>query len=132
MEILKKIKLSSFEDYRGDLVAIEENMDLPFSIRRIYYMFNLKPNEPRGFHAHKKTQQLAICLRGSCTMLIDNGHEKTKIEMKDPKNGVLIDRMVWHEMHNFSSDCLLLLLASELYDENDYIRDYEIFLNEIN
>ena len=131
MEILKKIELSSFIDPRGDLVVIEENRHLPFCIKRIYYMFNLKPNEPRGFHAHKKTQQLAICLRGSCDMLIDNGHEKMKIEMNNPKNGILIDRMVWHEMSNFSSDCLLLLLASELYDENDYIRDYQIFLNNI-
>ena len=83
---------------------------------------------PRGFHAHKKLHQVAVCLAGSCRMTLDDGHEKAAVTLDDPARGILIRQMVWREMHDFSPDCILMVLASHVYDEDDYIRDYDAFL----
>ncbi len=114
---------------RGSLVAIEELKDMPFEIKRVYYIFETKQDVRRGFHAHKALQQIAICVSGSCKFLFDNGKEKIdNIILDSPNKGLFIDKMVWHEMYDFSKDCVLLVLASEYYDEDDYIRDYDEFL----
>ncbi|MCO7051663.1 FdtA/QdtA family cupin domain-containing protein, partial [Proteus terrae] len=85
----------------------------------------------RGFHAHKKLKQLAICLKGSCDFIMDDGKKREKITLTSPDVGLIIDAMQWHEMHNFSEDCIILVLADDVYDESDYIRDYETFQKSI-
>jgi len=83
----------------------------------------------RGYHAHRDLQQVAICISGSCKFLLDDGRERVEnVILDSPNKGLFIDKMIWREMYDFSDDCILLVLASEYYDESDYIRDYEEFL----
>jgi len=128
MSLVKQINLKSLGDERGSLVALENNKEIPFEVKRIYYIYGTKKGVSRGFHAHKALKQIAICVSGSCTMLLDNGKDKETIALNTPTKGVLIEDMVWREMHDFSEDCVLLVLASEHYDEADYIRDYQEFI----
>ena len=114
-------------DERGSLIALEENRNIPFDIKRVYYIFGTKENVKRGFHAHKKLKQVAVCVSGSCRFLLDNGVEKKTILLDKPEKGLLISDMIWREMYDFSSDCVLMVIASELYDEQDYIRSYDKF-----
>ncbi len=107
---------------------MESNRNVPFDIRRVYYITGMSPDQPRGFHAHRQLQQVAVCVAGRCRMVLDDGKTRNETWLDTPDNGVLIGNMVWREMHDFSSDCVLLVLASELYDEADYIRDYDAFL----
>ncbi len=116
-------------DDRGSLISIESKTDIPFEIKRVYYIFGNKNNIRRGFHAHKNLQQLLIAVSGSCKILIDSGKSKEEVLLDSPKKGLLIKNFVWREMFDFSADCVLLVLASEHYDEKDYIRDYNQFLD---
>jgi dTDP-4-dehydrorhamnose 3,5-epimerase-like enzyme len=118
-------------DNRGSLIALEENHNVPFDVKRVYYIFSTKENIRRGFHAHKNLKQLAICVSGSCTFLLDDGMTKQHIELNAPTQGLLIEGLVWREMYNFSSDCVLMVLADAYYDENDYIREYDDFLKAV-
>ena len=131
-----KIEFIDFEikgDERGSLIAIEEFKNIPFEIKRVYYIFNTKHNVRRGFHAHKNLKQVAICVKGSCKFLLDNGKERIdEIVLNKPNKGLLIEEMIWREMYDFSEDCVLLILANEYYDESDYIRDYEKFIKIVN
>ena len=86
----------------------------------------------RGFHAHKKLQQMAICLNGSCSIILDNGKERKTIELSKPNEGLFIDPMIWHEIHNIATNTVVLVLASDYYDESDYIRVYDDFLKLVN
>ena len=86
----------------------------------------------RGFHAHRNLKQIAVCLTGSCRFVLDNGKVKEEVILEGATNGLLIEDLVWREMHDFSSDCVLLVLASEHYDELDYIRDYDVFMQTVN
>ena len=131
MEI-KLINLQSHGDERGSLVALEEEINIPFKVKRVYYMFDTKEGVRRGFHAHKKLKQVAIAVRGSCTFLLDDGVDKRSVLLNDPTKGLLIESFVWREMYGFSEDCVLMVLADNLYDESDYIRDYEDFLECVN
>jgi dTDP-4-dehydrorhamnose 3,5-epimerase-like enzyme len=115
-------------DDRGSLVAVEGSKTVSFEIKRVYYMFNTKTGVARGFHAHKTLQQVAVCMIGSCRMLLDDGKQKDEVLLDSATKGVAIEKMVWHEMYDFSPDCVLLVLASDHYDEADYIRDYDHFL----
>lgn len=115
-------------DERGMLVALEEFKDIPFEIKRVYYMYDTKPDIHRGFHAHKKLEQILICIHGSCKILLDNGAEKKIVSLEKPYEGLYISNDMWREMYDFSSDAVLLVLASEIYCEEDYIRDYDEFL----
>jgi dTDP-4-dehydrorhamnose 3,5-epimerase-like enzyme len=114
-------------DARGSLIAIEAEKTIPFKIARVYYIFGTQEGVERGFHAHKQLLQVAVAVRGSCTMMLDDGKTQCEVELNDPQKAVLIDRMVWHEMKNFSEDCVLLVLADDHYDESDYIRNYQSF-----
>ncbi len=131
MSLIEWIELPNLGDHRGSLVVAEANKNIPFNIQRLYYIFGASPDVPRGFHAHKQLQQIAFCIQGSCKMLMDNGKEKQDVRLSKSNQGLKIPPMVWHEMHDFSEDCILLVLASEHYDENDYIRDYQEFLKEV-
>jgi len=132
MSLKKLIDLPDLGDERGGLVAIEANQHIPFDIKRIYYIFAASKDKPRGFHAHKDLKQLAICLHGQCRFILDDGHNKEEVILNSATQGLIIESMTWREMHDFSEDCVLLVLASEHYDESDYIRSYDEFLDAVN
>jgi dTDP-4-dehydrorhamnose 3,5-epimerase-like enzyme len=115
-------------DDRGMLVALEEYSDIPFEIKRVYYMYDTKPDVHRGFHAHKNLEQILVCIHGSCKILLDNGKEKKIVSLEKPYEGLYVSNDMWREMYDFSKDAVLLVLASEPYREEDYIRDYDEFL----
>lgn len=116
-------------DDRGQLVAIEEFKDIPFSVKRVYYIYDTKEGVRRGFHAHKKLEQILICVHGSCKIHLDNGTETEEVLLDKPFEGLYISNNMWREMYDFSEGAVLLVLASELYTEDDYIRNYDEFLN---
>lgn len=127
--LIKLLDFNILGDERGQLVAIEGNRQIPFDIKRVYYLFGTKPGVARGFHAHKALQQVAICISGSCRFVMDDGVNKKSIVLDSAIRGLFIDAMQWHEMYDFSPDCVLMVLASDVYDESDYIRDYESFVS---
>ncbi|EAB7524420.1 WxcM-like domain-containing protein [Escherichia coli] len=126
---VKLIPLQTHGDDRGSLVALEEGYNIPFQIKRVYYIFNTKKGVMRGFHAHKNLKQVAIAVRGSCKFKLDNGTDSVEVLLNDPAQGLLIESFIWREMYDFSEDCVLMVLADSHYDENDYVRDYNAFLN---
>jgi dTDP-4-dehydrorhamnose 3,5-epimerase-like enzyme len=126
--LVKLIDFPPLGDDRGSLVALEANKTVPFEIKRVYYIFGTKQGVARGFHAHKALKQVAVCVTGSCRMLLDDGQNKEEILLDSPTKGLVIEDLVWREMHDFTPDCVLLVLASEHYDEADYIRNYDDFL----
>lgn len=129
MSLVKWIDFQSLGDERGSLVALEIGMEkaVPFDIKRVYYIYRTAQSVSRGYHAHRNLRQVAICVAGSCRMVLDNGSSREETLMDSPTKGLLIESMVWREMHDFSGDCVLLVLASEHYDERDYIRNYPEF-----
>ncbi|PNK59453.1 sugar 3,4-ketoisomerase [Psychrobacter sp. FDAARGOS_221] len=132
MSLVNLIDLPVLGDDRGSLVAIEAMDTIPFEVKRVYYIFDTKAGVSRGFHAHHQLQQLAVCVSGKCRMRLDNGQTKEDVWLDSPSKGLLIGDMIWREMHDFSEECVLLVLASEHYDEADYIRDYDEFLKSVN
>lgn len=127
MEVIK-YTFPPHGDDRGQLVALEEYKDIPFEIRRVYYIYDTAQGVRRGFHAHKNLEQILICVHGSCKILLDNGKEKETVLLDKPYEGLYISNDIWREMYDFSPDAVLLVLASQLYDEADYIRNYDDFL----
>ena len=128
MGLIKIIDFKSLGDDRGELVALESSKDIPFEIKRVYYIFHTQQKVARGFHAHKELQQVAVCVSGFCRIVVDDGLNKESILLNTPLKGLLIDKMQWHELHDFSEDCVLLVLASAHYEESDYIRNYDDFI----
>lgn len=128
---IKIIPLQAHGDDRGSLISLEEENNIPFEIKRVYYMFNTKNDVRRGLHAHRKLKQVAIAVRGSCRFVLDDGRERIEVVLDNPAQGLLIDSCLWREMYDFSEDCVLMVLADSHYDENDYIRDYGKFLETI-
>lgn len=116
-------------DDRGSLVALEANKDIPFDIERVYYVFGTDKRAVRGKHAHKSLKQVIICTSGSCDFILDDGQRKETIRLDKPNKGLYIANNIWREFTNFSSDCVILVLASEKYDESEYIRDYDNFIS---
>lgn len=127
MSLIKFIDFPALGDERGSLVALESEKTVPFPIKRVYYIFGTNAGVSRGFHAHKRLQQVALCITGKCRMILDDGRQRNKVWLDSPNKGLIIGDLVWREMHDFSEDCVLLVLASEHYDEADYIRDYDKF-----
>ena len=115
-------------DERGQLVALEEYKDIPFQIKRVYYMYDTGKGVRRGYHAHKSLEQILICIHGTCKILLDNGKKKKIVPLEKPYEGLYIANNIWREMFDFSPDAVLMVLASDFYNEEDYIRDYEEFL----
>jgi dTDP-4-dehydrorhamnose 3,5-epimerase-like enzyme len=128
MNLVQLFNFTHKSDERGaSLIAIEGLKTIPFAIQRVYYIqINTLHAKPRGYHAHHQLRQIAICLSGNCRFVLDDGLNRVNINLDSSMNnqGLLIDKMIWHEMHDFSADCLLLLLASLPYDSTDYIHDY--------
>ncbi|MTC30468.1 WxcM-like domain-containing protein [Providencia alcalifaciens] len=127
MKLINTIEFKKLGDDRGSLISLEQHKNIPFEVKRIYYIFGTKEGVSRGFHAHKNLEQVAICVKGSCRFLLDDGKNKEEIILNDPSVGLYINNVTWREMHDFSEDCVLIVLASELYDESDYIRNYTEF-----
>ena len=124
----KIIQFQQHGDDRGQLVALENGKEIPFDIKRVYYMYETGQGVRRGFHAHKSLQQILICTSGSCKIHLDDGYETAEITLDKPFEGLLIKNNLWREMYDFSSDAVLMVLASEMYDESDYIRNYDEFV----
>lgn len=114
-------------DERGSLIALEAGKEVPFEIRRTYYIFGTKEGVSRGFHAHRQLQQLLLVLNGSCRLVVDDGETRAEVILDRPDTGLLITGLVWREMHDFSHDCVLLALADRPYDPADYLRNYADF-----
>ncbi|APL09791.1 TPA: WxcM-like domain-containing protein [Escherichia coli] len=124
---IELLPLQIHGDSRGSLISLEYAINIPFDIKRVYYIFNTKEGVTRGYHAHKQLKQIAIAITGSCDFTMDNGKERITLTLNNPAQGLLIDSCIWREMSNFTPDCVLMILASNEYDESDYIRDYEEF-----
>lgn len=125
-------QLRVISDERGKLVAVEALKNIPFEIKRVYYLYALN-DFPRGFHAHKSLNQFMICVHGKVRVVLDDGREfKTEVTLDDPGKGVLIPPRIWHEMHDFSDDCVLVVFADNYYDESDYLRNYSDFVEIVN
>ncbi|NLT87323.1 MAG: WxcM-like domain-containing protein [Pseudomonas lactis] len=129
MSLIKWIDFQILGDSRGSLVSIEQGEVIPFAIKRVYYIYRTGEDVSRGFHAHYNLKQVAICVAGSCRMVLDNGTVREEVILDCPTKGILIDGITWREMHDFSDNCVLLVLASEHYDESDYIRNYDVFID---
>lgn len=122
------INFKTLGDERGSLIAIEEGYNTPFEIKRVYYIFDTKVGVERGFHAHINLKQIAIAVKGSCTFVLDDGNKRKELTLNNPNQGLFIEGLIWREMKDFSEDCVLIVLASEHYNEKDYIRSYDKFL----
>ena len=127
----KLVDLKTLGDERGSLIAIEQGHNAPFEIKRVYYIFDTKDGVERGFHAHINLKQICIAVKGSCTFVLDDGKKREEIKLTNPNRGLFIEGLIWREMKDFTPDCVLVVLASEHYDESDYIRDYDKFLKEV-
>ena len=124
----KLLDFQIFGDERGSLISLEGNKNIPFEIKRVYYIFDTKKDVVRGKHAHKNLQQILIAVSGSCKVLVDNKKDKKIYELNKPSKGLLIENNVWREMFDFSSDCVLMVLANDYYNKDDYIYEYENIL----
>lgn len=122
------IDIRKFTDNRGYLSVIEGGMDIPFEIKRIYYLY-MVPEAARGAHAHKQLQQLLIATSGSVDITLDDGKEKKTFHLDRPWKGLLVVPGLWRDLDNFSGGTVLMCLASEHYEAEDYIRNYNDFLN---
>lgn len=130
MDIIK-YEFSEIGDFRGTLVAIEEYKNIPFDIKRVYYMYNTANGVRRGYHSHKSLEQILICINGSCKVLLDNGSEKKEVILDKRYEGLYIGPNTWREMYDFTEDAVLIVLASDYYNETDYIRDYDNFIKSL-
>jgi dTDP-4-dehydrorhamnose 3,5-epimerase-like enzyme len=126
------IKLNVHTDGRGNLTAVESNIDAPFEIKRVYYMYGIPDGQDRGAHAHKELEQLVIAVAGSFEIVLDDGQSVVTTVLDDPAKALYVPRMNWRTLQNFSKDAVCLVLASALYNEADYYRSYEEFKSALN
>lgn len=124
----KIIELPRIYDPRGNLTVVEQLKEVPFDIKRVYWTYDVPGGESRGGHAHKKCQSFIIAVSGSFTVRLDDGHKHETYHLNHPYQGLLINTGVWRTLEDFSSGAVCLALASELFDENDYIREYDDFI----
>ncbi len=126
------INFSVHGDHNGKLVALEKNEDFPFEIKRVYYIWDTTYDAVRGKHAHKNLEQVIVCMKGSCDFILDDGSSKSIVHLDNPTYGLYIKNNIWREFTNFSEDCVVMVLASEHYNPEDYIYDYDEFLKSVN
>lgn len=122
------INIPKIENHLGNIAVVEKDV-LPFEIRRVYYLYDIPSTAHRGGHSHKKLKQVLIAISGSFDVILDDGNERKTITLNKPNKGLLINTNIWRELNNFSSGAVCLVLASDEFDESDYIRDYDEFLN---
>ena len=128
---IQRYRFQQHGDGRGRLTVVENNEDIPFAIRRVYYLYDTSPGFIRGLHSHKSLEQILVCVTGSCKILMDDGYSKEEVVLDDPNEGLYIGPNVWTEMYDFTEGAVLLVMASELYDESDYIRNYDTFIDRV-
>ena len=126
------LTLNVFGDERGKLISLESNKNIPFEIKRVYYIFDTLPEQARGLHAHKSLEQIVVAMDGACQFVLDDGKSRETIWLNRPDVGLYIGKNMWREMRHFSYGCKLMILANEYYDEKEYIRDYDEFLKVLN
>ncbi|OPZ78068.1 MAG: TDP-4-oxo-6-deoxy-alpha-D-glucose-3,4-oxoisomerase [Alphaproteobacteria bacterium ADurb.Bin438] len=124
----KLVDFRTFGDNRGNLVTIEAEQDIPFKVNRVYYIYGSEKEIVRGKHAHKELEQVIFCASGSCDFILDDGKERVTVHLDKPNQGLYIKNNIWREFTNFSEGCVVMVLASNHYDEADYIRNYDDFL----
>jgi|TARA_R100000988_G_C3992868_1_gene163860 dTDP-4-dehydrorhamnose 3,5-epimerase-like enzyme len=124
----KIIELPKISNAQGNLTFVEGSNHIPFDIQRVYYLYDVPGGATRGGHAHKKLHQLIVAMSGSFDILIDDGNEKQRFHLNRSYQGLYICPMIWRELDNFSSGSVCMVLASNLYDEGDYHRDYQTYL----
>lgn len=127
----KLIDLHIFGDERGKLISLEGNKNIPFDIKRVYWIFDTLPDQDRGMHAHKDLEQIIVAMDGACQFVLDDGKTREKVWLNRPDKALYIGPNMWREMKHFSYGCKLMVLASKYYDEKEYIRNYEDFLREV-
>ncbi len=125
------ISIPKIEERRGNLSVIE-NDTIPFDIKRVYYLYDVPTGSERGGHAHKDLRQFLVALSGSFDVVLNDGKEETIITLNKPYEGLLINSGIWRELQNFSSGSICLVVASEVYIEEDYIRDFDEFIKYVN
>lgn len=130
-EKYKILEFTEFGDERGSLVVAEGDKDVPFEIKRVFYMYGSDPDIIRGQHANRQSEFVLINVSGSSKVRVDNGFEEKIIELNKPRMGLYLSTMIWKDMYDFSEDSVLLVLASTHYDGQEYIRDYDAFLKEV-
>ena len=130
--ISKIDKFKILGDSRGQLIALETNKQIPFDVKRVFYIYGTQPNIPRGNHAHYKTKQFLVAVNGSCKVTLNDGKIKETYNLNKPNLGLFQDALIWGRMHDFSDDCVLMVLADEYYDASDYITEYSKFDKEVN
>ena len=126
------IDMQVFGDERGKLISLEENRTVPFDIKRVYWIFDTLPDQDRGMHAHKNMEQIIVAMDGACQFVLDDGKNRETVWLNRPDKGLYIGKNMWREMKHFSYGCKLMVLASDYYDEKEYIRSYDEFLKEVN
>lgn len=124
------MKFKKFKDKYGALTPIEAQKDIPFIIKRVYYITKVEAGVTRGYHSHRNLHQVLICVNGSVKIRVKNPNAEEIIELNDSSEGLYIGPLIWREMFDFSDGAVLLVLASEYYDESDYIRNYDFYLEE--
>ena len=124
------LELNEKGDKRGKLVVLENRRDIPFEIRRVFYMYDTRDDSERGCHANRRSEFVLLAIHGSVKVRIDDGMQKKTYVLDDPAKGLYLPRMIWKEMFDFSADCVLLVLSSELYDPEEYLRDYNQYIKE--
>lgn len=122
------IKLSQIESATGKITSVSSTLDVPFDIKRVYYLYDIPGGEKRGGHAHKRLEQVIVAASGSFDVLLDDGQIKKSINLNLPGYGLRIRPGIWRELVNFSSGAVVIAVASLIYDEEDYIRDYQEFI----
>lgn len=125
------IELPKITDPRGNLTFIESGRHIPFGIQRVYYLYDVPGGAERGGHAHKGLHQLIVAMSGSFDVVLDDGYEKKRLHLNRSYYGLYVCPMIWRELDNFSSGSVCMVLASNLYDESDYYRDYDVFLKTV-
>lgn len=125
---IRMINLPKIEDERGNLSFIEEDVDLPFQIKRVYWIYDVPGGEYRGSHAYRTSEELVVALSGSFDIILHNGTEEKKYSLTRSYYGLYIPKLIFRRLENFSTNSLALILSSTLYDQEDYIRDFEEFL----
>jgi dTDP-4-dehydrorhamnose 3,5-epimerase-like enzyme len=113
----------------GSLISLEGNSNIPFEIRRVFYIYGVPPDVQRGVHATRATEEVIICLKGTCKCVLDDGTVKQETVLDNPQKGLYIPHLTWRELYDFSPDCILLVLANSYYSEMDHIRNYDGFLD---
>ena len=127
----KLVDMKVFGDARGKLISLEGSRNVPFDIKRVYGIYDTLPNEERGFHAHKNMEQIIVAMDGACEFVLDDGKTRESVWLNRPDVGLYIGKNMWREMKHFSYGCKLMVLASDYYDEKEYIRNYDEFLVEV-